>query len=181
MTTYISILRGINVSGKKLIKMDALKAMYEQLGFQNAITYVQSGNVVFSSEIEDSKNLEQLIKTKIKEVFDFEVPIIVLTKDELAEIVANNPFSKDATKDKEFLHFTFLAAQPGNINVEDIASKKQEGEDIAFSNKVIYLYCPLGYGNTKLSTNFLESQLKVEATTRNYNTTTALLKLALIK
>ena len=97
MATYISILRGINVSGKKLIKMDALKAMYEQLGFQNAITYVQSGNVVFSSEIEDSKELEQLIKTKIKEVFDFEVPIIVLTKDELAEIVANNPFSKDAT------------------------------------------------------------------------------------
>ena len=67
MISYISILRGINVSGKKLIKMNALEAAYEQLGFLDVITYVQSGNVVFCSEIDDSNEIEQLIKSKIKE------------------------------------------------------------------------------------------------------------------
>ena len=181
MISYISILRGINVSGKKLIKMNALEAVYEQLGFLDVITYVQSGNVVFCSEIDDSNEIEQLIKSKIKEVFDFDVPVIVLTKDELEEIVADNPFTKDSSKNTEFLHFTFLQARPDYSSIESIANKRQEGEDIAFSNNVVYLYCPLGYGNTKLTTNLLENLLKVEATTRNYNTTMVLLKLASIK
>ena len=65
MTTYISILRGINVSGRNLIKMDALKKMYTQLGFENSITYLQSGNVIFNAKKTDTKKIEEKISKQI--------------------------------------------------------------------------------------------------------------------
>lgn len=77
MHTYISILRGINVSGQKLIKMDALKSMYINLGFQNVRTYVQSGNVVFESEQKDVTKIAETISQAIFKTFEFEVPVIV--------------------------------------------------------------------------------------------------------
>ena len=175
---YISILRGINVSGQKIIKMDALRKMYEGLGFHTITTYVQSGNVIFStSEIEIHK-LEQKIFRQIEKDFGFEVPVIVLTIDRLQQVVENNPFLNDSNKNPAFMHVTFLAAKPLVFDSEIIETKKQIGEEIAFSENAVYLYCPNGYGNTKLTNNFLETKLKVGATTRNWKTTNELLRIA---
>lgn len=178
MTTYISILRGINVSGQKLVKMDALKNMYEKLSFENIQTYVQSGNIIFSSEQCDVKNLEKTISSQIKSDFGFEVPVIVLNVETLKIIIEDNPFAKDTSKDISFLHVTFLADNPILIDKESILDKKLSNEEIEFTSKAIYLYCPNGYGKTRLNNNFLETKLKVTATTRNWKTTIELLKLA---
>jgi len=178
MATYISILRGINISGQKLIKMDALRKMYETLNFENVKTYIQSGNVVFSTDKTDLRKIETQISLQIEKEFGFEVPVIVLQAETLEKIIKNNPFVKDKQKDTSFLHVTFLADKPKEIDKISIENKKQQGEEIEYAENTIYLYCPNGYGNTKLNNNFLESKLKIKATTRNWKTTNELLKLA---
>ena len=156
MKTYISLLRGINVSGQKLIKMDALKKAYENLGFRNVTTYVQSGNVIFSASETEPEKLEKIIYNRIEKDFGFEVPVMVLTAEKLKQVVDNSPFVIDPSIDPVFLHVTFLASKPGKFDSSAIEAKKQDGEEISFADEVIYLYCPNGYGRTKLNNNFLD-------------------------
>ena len=92
MKTYISLLRGINVSGQKKILMADLKSVYEELGFENVQTYIQSGNVVFKFKEINSKELQQLIFNKIKAHYGFPVPNLILTPVEIEEALNNNPF-----------------------------------------------------------------------------------------
>lgn len=178
MKTYISILRGINVSGHKIIKMDALRNLYENMGFVNVITYVQSGNVIFKGEDIEINSLENKISQQIEKEFGFQVPVIVLSIEKLKHIIDNNPFAEDKNKDKSFFHISFLSSKPEKYDPTTIKDKKQDDEDIAFSDHAVYLYCPNGYGRTKLTNNFIESKLKVGATTRNWKTTQELLKIA---
>jgi uncharacterized protein (DUF1697 family) len=178
MATYISILRGINVSGYKTIKMDALKNMYEGMGFKNVQTYIQSGNVIFQHSETEIKKLEKKIAKKISEQFSFEVPVIVRTLEELNQIVNTNPFINDPAKDEAHLHVTFLSALPEKNHIEKILEVKYNTDDIAILDKAIYLHCPNGYGNSKLTNTFLEGKLKVVATTRNWKTTKQLLSMA---
>ncbi|MFN8414730.1 MAG: DUF1697 domain-containing protein [Cytophagaceae bacterium] len=178
MATYISILRGINVSGKNIIKMETLRNMYESLGFKNCVTYIQSGNVVFESKKTTPEKLVSAISSAIEKEFGFEVPVLVLTVETLQEIINQNPFVKDKKKDVKFFHVTFLAELSGVKEYDSILDKGQAGEEIAITSKAVYLYCPKGYGNTKWTNTFLESKLKVKATTRNWKTTLELLKMA---
>ena len=180
MKYFISILRGINVSGQKLIKMEALQKLYETLGFHNITTYVQSGNVIFASNEIDFRELEQKISRQIENDFGFDVPVIVLTIDKLKDVIENNPFLKDPNKDHSFLHVTFLSSPADNYDLKTIEDKKQSGEEIFFSDNAVYLYCPNGYGKTKLTNNLLEAKLKVAATTRNWKTANKLLSLAIL-
>ena len=179
MNRYISILRGINVSGKNLIKMAELRATFEKMDFQHVSTYVQSGNIIFSGKKIEEQNLEQIITQQLKNDFGLEIPNIVLAKDTLQKIIAGNPFAKHPDKDPAFMHVTFLASTPGNFNTGEIDARKLEGEEFYCTDKAIYLYCPKGYGSTKLNNNFLEKKLKVTATTRNWRTTNKLLEIAM--
>ena len=178
MITYISILRGINVSGQKMIKMDVLREMYSGLQFINVRTYIQSGNVVFQFKNSENGDLEKLISGQIIKSFGLEVPVIVIKMDELKIIVGSNPFIGDKTKDTSFLHVTFLSSVPERDNFETIGKVKLPGEELVLINRAVYLYCPNGYGNTKLSNTYLEKSLKTSATTRNWKTTIELLTLA---
>ena len=178
MNTFISLLRGINVSGKNSIKMDALKNSFEQLGFQNVKTYIQSGNIIFSHKKEDPQKLATRIKAQIQNDFSLDVPVQVFNSDKLKQIVSANPFAKDSSKDSSFMHVTLLDTAPEKVDLTAIESKKADGEEIIISGDVVYLYCPSGYGRTKLNNNFLENKLKVSATTRNWKTTLKLLELA---
>ncbi|NCC98701.1 MAG: DUF1697 domain-containing protein [Bacteroidia bacterium] len=178
MTTYISILRGINVSGQKLIKMDALRKSYENLGFRSVATYVQSGNVIFIGDKAKPDELAKTITRQIEKDFGFDLPVIVLTIDKLKQIIDSNPFLKQTDKDKTFLHITFLSSKPQKTEYSTIEEKKLSGEEIFFYDKAVYLYCPNGYGKTKLTNSFLELKLKVGATTRNWKTMNELLRIA---
>ena len=178
MTTYISLLRGINVSGQKMVKMPVLKEMYESLHFTNILTFIQSGNVVFQCKKSENKDLEKIISGQIQKNFGFEVPVIVLDTDELTAIIERNPYKDDNTKDISYLHVTFLSSTPEQINFETIPKLKSPGEEISLIERAVYLYCPNGYGKTKLTNTLLENRLKVGATTRNWKTTLELLNMA---
>lgn len=178
MNTYISILRGINVSGQKLIKMDALKKMYQILGLENIQTYIQSGNVIFQHASSETKDLETMISKQIEVEFGFDVPVMVLSIEHLSKIVSDNPYTSDHTKDISHLHVTFLSSPVQSVDLKSIKEKQAEGEDFTITEHAIYLYCPHGYGKTKLTNNFFENKLKVSTTTRNWKTTKELLSIA---
>ena len=174
MTTYISMLRGINVSGQKKIAMAELKKLYESLGFKNVQTYIQSGNVIFEYSDANLSKLISKIEKKIKEYFGFDVLVLIRTKDEFQKLIENTPFSK---KDNNKLHVTFLSSIPTDSPIEEINKVKYKSEEFFISGKEIYLFCPNGYGKSKLSNNFFERKLKLSATTRNWKTITKLLEI----
>lgn len=179
MQVYISVLRGINVSGKNILKMDALREMYEKLGFSSVSTYVQSGNVVFKSSETDPQILATQISTQIKTTVGLDVPVLVLSVENLTKTIQENPFLNDTEKDPAFFHVTFLAEKPTEFNSQNFTEKKSPTEAFHYVDTRFYIYCPLGYGQTKLTNNFIEAKLKVTATTRNWKTTNALLDRAL--
>ena len=178
MNTYISILRGINVGGQRMIKMDALRQLYASLGFENISTYIQSGNVIFLSKPEKVEVLAGVIAKKIAETFGFDVPTIVIEKADYQEMISKNPFLAEITKDPAHLHITFLSETPIQENVDKIAISQYLPDEFRMIGKVVYLYCPNSYSNSKLTNSFFESKLKVTATTRNWKTTQELMSIA---
>lgn len=178
MKTYISILRGINVSGKNLIRIDALKKMYEVLGFEKVKTYIQSGNVVFQTEESCAEALEQKISEAILKLFILNVPVLVREASELKNILDRNPFSPLLNEDIGKLHITFLSTYPKKHLVLAIEKGSYLPDKYFIVGRSIYLYCPNGYGRSKLSNNFFENKLNVKATTRNLKTLNELVILA---
>jgi uncharacterized protein (DUF1697 family) len=179
MKTYISMLRGINVSGQKLIKMPELKRLYEDIGFGRVVTYIQSGNVVFSTEDDlPAEGFAQIIEQAIREKFSFDVPVIIRTPDELKDIVKAIPFKNSEGVVPEKIYITFLDEVPEEGNVLKINPFDYKPDRFVIKGKEIYLDCASGYGTTKLSNTFFENKLKVRATTRNLKTVRQLIQLA---
>lgn len=172
---YVAFLRGINVSGKNSIKMAALKAMFESLGFNNVETYIQSGNVIFEFKPYDTVSLEIKIKEEINKIFGFHIETIIRTKEELINIISNNPLLMEVNIEIDKLHVTLFISKPKEAIIESLELKKEENEKYIIQGKEIYLYCPNGYGNTKLNNASLEKKLKIAATTRNWKTMNKLL------
>lgn len=177
MSTYIALLRGINVSGQKLIKMTDLKELFEVRGFQNVQTYIQSGNVIFSSKEKSSDKIKNIISNSIKQKFGFDVGILILTSDMIEYVLRNNPFIKKK-KEVDKLYVTFLAEQPSTDNIKKLNSIDYSPEEYILDGRVVYLHVPNGYGKAKLNNNFFENKLKVEATTRNWKTINKLWELS---
>jgi uncharacterized protein (DUF1697 family) len=178
MQTYIAILRGINVSGSKLIKMEELRNVLTSSGFRNVQTYIQSGNVIFREEKTNASELEKRIAEIISDRFNFYVPVIVVEITELKSILDHNPFLNDKSREAEYLHITFLSEVPGYEKAEGINKIMVQNDEFKIFGKAVYLYCPGGYGKTKLNNSFFENKLKVTATTRNWKTSNELLKIS---
>ena len=176
MNTFISILRGINVSGHNKIPMAELKVLYKELGFSGITTYIQSGNVIFRHK--SGKDLAKKIEQKIFERFSFKVPVVIRTVHELKQVLADNPFLKEKDNDVAKLHVTFLSTEPQKVNIDAASNFNYEPDKFNIAGREVYVYCPGGYGNTKLTNNFFENKLKVTATTRNWRTINELYKLA---
>jgi uncharacterized protein (DUF1697 family) len=171
MIKYISILRGINVGGNRIILMKDLKVLFEKLGFSNVETYIQSGNVVFESDQKLSNaDLELKIQQAITEPFGFDVPTIVRTADDWAKSIVNNPFLKEKDADIDRLHLTFLKELPKPELLEKIKSFQFLPDRYEIIGKDVFIFCAAGYGTSKLTNPFFESKLKVQATTRNWKT-----------
>lgn len=164
------MLRGINVGGRTKVAMADLRAVLESLGFDGVATYIQSGNVVFGS----TKAVKPAaIEERIAAELGVEPTVLVRTADELAAVVAGNPFLVGKV-DLATLHVTFLAEKP-TATVEVPAGQPDE---LAVVGREVYLRCPNGYGRTKLNNTFLEKRLGVPATTRNWKTVTTLAEMA---
>lgn len=161
-----------------MIKMADLKKMFETLQFENVRTYIQSGNIVFNAKPENDQDLEKLIHDTILKTFNFTVPVIVLEEKELKKVKQHNPFLTGRNEDVTKLHVTFLDAIPESILVEKLKeTAKFLPDEWILEEKAIYLFCPNGYGKTKLTNNFFENKLKVTATTRNWKTVNELVSM----
>ena len=178
MNVFIAMLRGINVSGQKLIKMESLRKSMETIGFTDVVTYIQSGNIVFRSKEKDSEMVANLIADTIKIEYGFDVPAIVLTLTKLQEIVHNNPFPIEVVESPAAVYISYLFSEPEKVDMATIEINKQVDEQFLLIGAAFYLYCPSGYGNTKISNTLLEKKLKVSATTRNWKTSLKLVELA---
>lgn len=173
MKTYIALLRGINVGGHRKIKMADLRALLEELNFSNVQTYIQSGNVVFSSK--ESKNYcTERIYKGIEENFGFEVPPLLLESQELQEILQSSPFSLATQKDA---YYTILSKIPTSNFVKDFESISYPDEEIHLLKRCVYFHTSKGMGKTKYSNNLAERILKVPATTRNHRTLNKLIEM----
>ena len=171
MKTYVCLLRGINVSGHNKIKMEELHKMYESLGFSNVETYIQSGNVIFACAEENVQALTKKIEKRIQQLFGLKVLVFMRTKEQFRHIATNNPFLH---QQRDKIHVMFLSETPQDVLFAEIEKVKDRGEEFFILGTEVYLYCPNGYGRTKLSNNFFERKLKVPATTRNWKTITTL-------
>ena len=175
METYIALLRGINVSGQKMIKMEELKKVLGESGFTGIRTYIQSGNIIFGSMEKNAEKLATEIAATILSHWRFAVPVVIRTMDELSAISQNNPLLKKLNGISDKLHVTFLSAFPDKDTCSKLLEYQFLPDEFELVGKEVYLYCPNGYGQTKLTNQFFESKLKVNATTRNWKTVEALL------
>lgn len=172
MKRYIALLRGINVGGHKKLKMADLKLLFEDLGFENVTTYIQSGNVVFAAK--NGNNLEGKISKEIEKRFGWEVPVLVKSSDKVNKILRDCPFEE--TKKTE-AYFMLFAAPPKIELMEAIANLSYPEEEFVITPECVYIYYKNGAGKAKLNNNFFEKKLQVAATTRNYRTLVKLVEL----
>ncbi len=172
---WISLLRGINVAGKNRVKMPELCLALKAAGFQNIKTYVQSGNIVLRYQNIAATEVSSTIKDIINENFGFEIPVLTFTPEYIKDIVDNCPFHNEQLNQT---YVVFLSSGPGIPDRNIIDKYALQNEQYHYYNSCIYLYCPEGYGRTKLNNNFFEKRLKLDATTRNWRTVTKLIELS---
>jgi len=178
MNTFISMLRGINVSGQKKIRMAELRDLYKKLYFTNVETYVQSGNVVFDSNEEEQAALSAIIEKEIEQSFGYSVSVLVRTADDLQKVIDSNPFLNERNEDSARLYVTFLSHAPLESKLNNLYVAECKKDEFFVKDKEIFLFCPNGYGRTKLTNNFFEKKLNLSATTRNWKTVNALCNMA---
>jgi uncharacterized protein (DUF1697 family) len=178
MKTFISLLRGINVSGKNRIGMPDLKRLYESLGLVDLVTYIQSGNVVFDYAENEPAKIAKMIETGITKSFGCDVRVILRDKEGFNKILGSNPFLNQRKTDPEKLYVTFLSKAPMVSEIQKLPFPKDYDDEFMLYDKEIYLFCPNRYGKTKFSNTFFEKKLGVSATTRNWKTVNALFEIA---
>ena len=177
MNSYIALLRGINVSGQKLIKMADLRKHLAELPFESIQTYIQSGNIVFQSEIDSKSELENLIHNKIKEKYGFEVPTLVKAPNDFIKALEKNPFKAEESEDPKRLYLTFLSKPPDKDKMTALRDFDYSPEKYVIDGDLVFFFSPHGYGKAKMNNNFFEQKLKVSATTRNWKTVHILLEM----
>jgi uncharacterized protein (DUF1697 family) len=174
MSRYVALLRSVNVAGRSL-GMARLREVLTDAGFSDVVTYIQSGNVVFTSASRSAQAAATRAETAIKESFRVDVPVLVRTRGELERVVERQPFAK--RHDPKSLHVTFLSARATATRAGAIDGTRYLPDEFVVDGHQVYVACPNGYGRTKLNNTFFERSLQTVATTRNWNTVRKLLEL----
>ncbi|HEY9117206.1 MAG TPA: DUF1697 domain-containing protein [Roseivirga sp.] len=170
MTTWIALLRGINVGGNHIVPMKELKALMENNGFQNVRTYIQSGNVVCDYPTPPNTEIGDLIESR----FGFNPSTFILSAQQLKHTANCNPFPKDIGK---AVHFFFLESLPDQIDYALLESLKSESEAYRLIDNVFYVYAPDGIGKSKMVDKIGKAFSKTNMTARNLNTINKLLQM----
>lgn len=184
MTVYIALLRGINVGGKNIIKMNDLKKVFESIGLNEVQTYIQSGNVLFKSNEEKGLLLKK-IEHEIERVFGFSVTVILRTSQELEQILKNCPFSEkeileaESSSKSESLYVAILGNVPLQEKTEKLDAYKNETDGYEIIGKEVFLLFYNSIRNSKLASNL--HKLEVPVTVRNWKTINRLVLLAKAK
>ena len=177
MTTFVSLFRGINVGGHQTIRMDELKDLHESLELKDVVTYIRSGNVVFTSDDADLAQLPRQIEDGFSKKFGFHVKVMVRTSAELRESIANNPFQNQPMKESKWVVVLFLATRPESTALEDLQKTYGGPEELCLIGQELYIYYTNGIGRSKLTGTLIEKKLKTSGTGRNWNTILQLQKM----
>ena len=182
MPILVSMLRGVNVGSHNRIKMDALRGLYESLHLEEPRTYLQSGNVIFRTQIRaQEKDLAQLaakIQSAIEKTFACRPEVILRTVDELRNAVANSPFARRTSLEPGKILITFLAEVPAKEARDKLTALKDHPEELHLKGRELYIYFPDGVGKSKLPWSQVERLLNVTGTARNLNSCRAMLQIA---
>jgi uncharacterized protein (DUF1697 family) len=170
------MLRAVNVAGTQ-IKMPALASVFRELGYADVVTYIQSGNVVFTTGAKSPAALERAIERAIARALGVDARTLVRTKPELDRVLRANPFLETGA-DPSKLHVTFLATKPAAASVRAAGTFDAGADEFRVVGREVYVHCPNGYGRTKINNTFFEKKLQAVATTRNWNTVNKLAELA---
>lgn len=174
---HLALLRGINVSGHNMIKMDALKKILENIGFQNVETYIQSGNVFLETDDESPQSVGFTIKQEIVKQLGFDVPTIVINKSDLEKCLTNNPFFKEKDVDTKKLYVAFISKELNNNALNDLKISQFKPDEAFIDGNRIYMKLETGAAKTKLTQKYIEKKLNVTATSRNWNTVNKLIEM----
>ena len=189
MATHVALLRGINVGGRNKVPMADLREVAASLGHTGVTTYIQSGNVLFSTAETDTAKLAAALEAAIGERFGIWASVVVLSRDELAEVLASNPYHDEPNP--KLVHVVFLNGKPPNDLLDRIAAAESAaaakgGRDTAqATDRVLFLHTPDGFGTSELAQALFriigvprkQKKQDVAATARNWATATKLLSL----
>jgi uncharacterized protein (DUF1697 family) len=176
MPTYVSLLRAVNVGGRT-VPMATLREAYESLGFADVQTYIQSGNVVFTTNERSATAVGKRIEAALARETKLDVRVLLRTAAEMQAVVERNPFRISAENAKT-LHVTFLASRPPAARVKAIDRAKFAPDEFVLEGREIFGRYPNGYGRSKMTNVLFERALGIDATTRNWNSVCKLAALA---
>jgi len=171
---HVALLRGINVGGKNMLPMKELAAMFVKAGCVDVVTYIQSGNVVFSAEDKVVAGLSGAIAKQVEARFGIQVSVVLRTAAEINAVIRGNPFLETGANE-EMLHVCFLAEQPGKDLVAGLDVGRSVPDAFDVVGREIYMQLVNGVSGTKLTNVYFDSKLKTVSTMRNWRT---VLKLA---
>jgi len=173
---YIALLRGINVGGKNMIKMETLRATFESLGFENVVSYINSGNLAFDTHVADDLKLAGAIHDAIQSEFGFNISVMVRTTAEIEQIIADNPFDGQFESHKD-VHVFFLNEKLNDEQEALLLAQGNENELFAISGRHVACLLKIHITDSAVGKGFIDKKLKVAATGRNWRTVQKLLDL----
>lgn len=176
MQKYLALFRGINVSGKNIIKMEGLRKVMANAGYTDVATYIQSGNVVFTATEPDKNLIRKHIETLIEKEYKLSITIFILDEADMHKAVHLNPFAgpDDIEEGTKRIYVTFLSGIPEAGCYEKLLQAPIGEDEIVLKDAILYFKLAGKASDSKLSNNLIENKLKLRATTRNWNTTVKL-------
>ena len=178
MPVYLALLRGINVSGKNIIKMEDLRKRMEAAGYAAVKTFIQSGNITFIANEKSKLIAGKELELFLKQEYGYDITVFVITQKDLENAIDNNPFVEGRVEEEsgyKKIYITFLSGEPTAENMEKLRQAPIGQDEIAITGSVLYFRLFSKASDSKLSNSLIESKLKLRATTRNWNTTLKLL------
>lgn len=176
-STYVALLRGVNVGGKHKLPMKELVEICSKNECGNVRTYIQSGNVVFTAPATVANRLAQTLAKRIEERFGFPVPVVLRSHEQLAQVARSNPFLK-AGKPESKLYVTFLADEPSAEALAKLDPNRSAPDEFRVIGSEIYMHFPNGMGNSKLTSAYFDSRLATVGTARNWTTVLKLVEMS---
>lgn len=167
---YAGFLRSINVGGKNLIKMDRVRQIFETCGMKNVKTYIQSGNIFFDSNIESENTIIQKIEKELHKELNQDVILVIRTVDEIKTILEKNPFDRLKLPASTKLYVSLHKEKMKSLPKIPLVSEKQDVEIIKITGREIYSITREINGRFGFPNNFIEAELNIKVTTRNWNT-----------
>jgi len=178
MAVVICMLRGVNVLGRNKIKMDEFKALCVSLKLKDPQTYIQSGNVIFSTKEKDMAKLAKRIGDAIEKKIGFRPAVVLRTAMELREAIKRNPFAKRNGIEPSKLLVTFLLDDPGQEARDKALAINVDPDELHLIGREAYIYFLNGQGRSKLPWSKIERLLQTSGTGRNWNSVTKMLEIA---